>query len=639
GFARVSHSMDVTRLGWARSLGFFRGDLLVGFLIVPAILLFLARLTKRTIAAAVSALVSLAFWMLFLIQLRSLEQIGRYMSLSMMGAAAGWGLHEPDANLAYVSLTGIAIFVGGAVAIVLAAAWAWRVGKRRDFGTSASGFVLAAKLCVVAILLLLGISWDAQMQSSPYQKSVFVRSVSSLWTEDAVDTGEFAAFDFGRLKGFEATPLSKLTPDEISSGYRRLANAPPGKTDLRYFAKDSGDNVIFFVLETAPYEFLSPGEDMSPFPNLTRLSAHSFVAERHYTTLPYTACALFSVFTSWYPMDGLKAFGFPPGDVAATFFPELNARGYETAVYSPLHYPGNEDEGLYSAVGITHHIFLPADAPLPVLPGYENQPRWKSERIGADVATLHTMESQLGAWIAGGHPFAAAFVPQAGHFPYPDLATGNNPDDIRARGRALIAMQDEWLGELMNFLAARCQLEKTIIAVFGDHGRRTLQENPRLPRGTIDDSVFHVPLFLYAPRALDQEVTIPWITSHIDIAPTILDLLGMDKDRGPEQGAPLWSEALKDRTTFLLGEPILGADGYTASGKFYMWHHLSKVVYENSEARFGAQNFVSESSPLGREIKSRIRTLVALDAAWQNAFAHPASKNETAKAAGQIKPR
>lgn len=622
GFSRVSRSMDVAGLSWTQNLSFFRSDVLVGFLILPAFLLLLARFTKRGIAVAVSALVSLAFWVLFLIQLRSLEQIGRYMSLSMIGAALGWGLHEPDANLGYLSLSGIVIFAGGAIAIAVAAGWAWRSGKDGGFEKYRSGLVLAAKLYLVAALIFFGITWNSNLQSTPYQKSVFPRSVSSLWAEDAVDTGEFAAFDFGRLHGFEAKPHRELTPDEIVSRYRQLANAVPDERDARFFAKESGDNVLFFVLETAPYEFLSPGSDMSQFPSLARLSSRSFVGDRHYTTLPFTACALFSVFTSWYPMDSLKAFAFPSGEVASSFLSELNAGGYETAVYSPLHYPGNEDEALYSGVGFTHHVFLGTNTPLPVLPGYENQPRWKSERIGADIATLHTMEAQLGTWIAQGRPFAAAYVPQVGHFPYPDLAAGNDPHDIRARGRALIAMQDAWLGELMNFLDARGQLHKTIIVVFGDHGRRTLQENPDLPRGTIDDSVFHVPLVLYAPKTLDHQETIPWITSHIDIAPTILDLLGIQKNRGPDQGAPLWDAELKDRTTFLFGEPILGADGYTSNGKFYMWHHLSNVVYENSEAHFGADNFVSGSSPLSNDIKSHISNIVALDDAWQKVFAH-----------------
>ena len=630
GFSRVARSMDASRLGMIQSLSFFHSDVLVGFLLIPAFLLLIARYLKRGIAIAVSALITFGFLALFLIQLRSLEEIGRYMSLSMIAAAIGWGLHEPDANLGYLSLRGIAIFAVGALAIGVAVAWASRSSRDEVSDLSLSRFVLGAKLYLVAALFLFGITWNSNLQSTPYQESVFSRSVRSLWMEDAVDTGEFAGFDFDRLKGLDAKPQQALTAGEIVSRYRQLANAPVVQRDPRYFAKEAGDNVLFFVLETAPYEFLSADSDMSQFPNLARLRNRSFVGTRHYTTLPFTACALFSVFTSWYPMDSLKAFAYPPGEVASSFLTELKSNGYETAVFSPLHYPGNEDEALYSAVGFTHHVFLGTNTPLPVPPGYENEPRWKSERIGADIATLHTMEAQLGTWIGEGRPFAAAYVPQVGHFPYPDVATGNNARDIRTRGRALIAMQDSWLGELMNFLAARGQLDKTIIVVFGDHGRRTLQENPDLRRGTIDDSVFHVPLILYAPKALDHQETIPWITSHIDIAPTILDLLGIDKNRGPEQGAPLWNVELKDRTTFLLGEPILGADGYTSNGKFYMWHHLSNVVYENSEAHFDADNFVSGSSPLSNDIKSHISNIVALDDAWQKAFAHPIQGNAAA---------
>ena len=79
------------------------------------------------------------------------------------------------------------------------------------------------------------------------------------------------------------------------------------------------------------------------------------------------------------------------------------------------------------------------------------------------------------------------------------------------------------------------RLDKTLIVILGDHGLRTRREYPPFHAGTLDDVTFHVPLVLYAPGVVESTVRIPWMTSHIDIAPSVLDLLGI-QDR-PRPGA------------------------------------------------------------------------------------------------------
>ena len=49
-----------------------------------------------------------------------------------------------------------------------------------------------------------------------------------------------------------------------------------------------------------------------------------------------------------------------------------------------------------------------------------------------------------------------------------------------------------------------------------------------------------MPLRIYAARATADYMSIPWLTSHIDVTPTILDLLGIDRSREFEQGDAIW---------------------------------------------------------------------------------------------------
>ena len=130
------------------------------------------------------------------------------------------------------------------------------------------------------------------------------------------------------------------------------------------------------------------------------------------------------------------------------------------------------------------------------------------------------------------------------------------------------------VGELRNELSEKRRLDKTLIVVLGDHGLRTRREYPPFNAGTLDDVTFHVPLVLYAPGVVSSTVRIPWMTSHIDIAPSVLDLLGVEEDRELELGSPMWDPALADRTTFFFARSYLGADGYQRANEAVMVRYL-----------------------------------------------------------------
>jgi len=624
GYARVARSMGFRSLTFAERLSFFRGELLTGFLTVPLLLLLLNRYMKPRWSALFTALLSIGFTILFAIQLRALEEIGRYISFNMMLIALGWGLHEPGANVGYLSWKGLLILLAILVGIVGAAVWS--VKGRRLAGSGKNQYILRiiGELYLLILVILLTIGWKPEVLATPYHQSTFVRAVVSLWKENAVDTGEFARFDFDHMKGIPTETLPNLSATELIARYRDVVHAPAPQPNSAYFGKESGDNVLFFILETMPDEFLPANDDMKQFPNLAHLRSKAFVGTRHYTTLPLTVCALFSVFSSWYPMDTYRgAWGFPAGDDAPDFFPRLNSEGYQTAAFSPIRYLGEGDQAMYRAVGI-HDTFVPDVA----VTGYQQGSSWKADRMAADIATLHLLESNLDRWSASGHKFAAAFIPQIGHLPYPDSYPVDSTENMRERGRAIIALQDAWLGELMDLLEKRGQLDKTIIVVLGDHGRRSLSENPNLRRGTIDETTFHVPLLIYAPRTLDHTERIPWITSHIDVAPTVLDLLGAKGARDSEQGSAIWNPALVDRTTFFFAQTMFGADGYVSHGKFYMWHYYSDSVYANSQALFDIGNFVPPQSPIARDVTSNIVKMIMIEKAWHTRFGQPASSTQ-----------
>ncbi|MFZ0909898.1 MAG: sulfatase-like hydrolase/transferase [Candidatus Acidiferrales bacterium] len=627
GFSKAARFGGYISLTLGKRIAFFDGEIIIGFVLIPIALWILNHYLGRYFAVAAAAILSIGYLILFAVQLQAMQEVGRYISLHIIGIALNWGIHEPGANLGYLSARGVTEVLLALAAIIGSLVWSFKRQGHNYSSTTIQNCRVAGELYVLAIVIVLAAGRQTSEFHTPYHESTFVRAVASLWKEKAVDTGEFLYFSLDSLKQLDIKTLSTLPTPDLIERYRALAHVPAPETDPRYFGKEQGDNVLFFVLETAPSEFVPPDDDLSQFPNMRRLREKSFLGTRHYTTLPFTQCALFSVFSSWYPLDTLHAVrGYPEGDIPPDFLYRLNAMGFESAAFTPLMEANNPDEAIYAAVGFKDHFYLDPNAPLPAVPSLAGQDAWKAHRVGADMVTLQNLETHIDGWIRSRQRYVAAFLPQVGHFPYPDAYPENSEEDLHNRGRAIIAMQDAWLGQVMDFLEKRGQLDHTIILVFGDHGRRNARENPDLRRGTIDETAFHVPLLIYAPRTLDHTERIPWITSHIDLAPTVLDLLGIKREEETAQGTAMWNPALPGRTTFFFAQPLFGADGFAAQDKFYMWHYYSDMVYENKLPFFDDSNFIMRQSPIARDVTSKIRTMIDLQATWQSRFARPPAK-------------
>lgn len=92
-------------------------------------------------------------------------------------------------------------------------------------------------------------------------------------------------------------------------------------------------------------------------------------------------------------------------------------------------------------------------------------------------------------------------------------------------------------------------------------------------------------MLISAPKVLSQAVRIPWVTSHIDIAPSVLDLLGIVDDRELEQGSPMWNSALTARRVFIFAQGYLGVDGYVEGDRAVMMNYMLKGVSESRGPR------------------------------------------------------
>jgi arylsulfatase A-like enzyme len=89
---------------------------------------------------------------------------------------------------------------------------------------------------------------------------------------------------------------------------------------------------------------------------------------------------------------------------------------------------------------------------------------------------------------------------------------------------------DQCFGTLVDGLAERGQRDNTAVILLADHGEGFFEH------GSLGHAYGHwfevtqVPLVLWVPGLTDKELTVDTTVSHVDVAPTILDLMGLPPD-------------------------------------------------------------------------------------------------------------
>jgi membrane-anchored protein YejM (alkaline phosphatase superfamily) len=311
-----------------------------------------------------------------------------------------------------------------------------------------------------------------------------------------------------------------------------------------------------------------------------------------------------------YPPNPLF-FGGPPKQ-AAGLVKALSSAGYETRYYVPHALETHFEDAMYAAIGFDK-VFTSEPARRRVLYGQE----YYEDKIRCDLEALHALMRDAHELARQSHRYLAVFSPQIGHAPWPDLVHGGAETSLGNRARALLNLQDKWLGQLVEQLSNDGRLDQTLIVVTGDHGIRTATEDPSFePHGLLPDYSFHVPLLIFAPRILQDCQVLRGVTSHIDLAPTVLDLLGFKQGREFEQGLPVWDSDSSARKIFLWAGDYLGAEGFVEGRNFTIWNKVADYVFtgpslEEDVIRMAAVGSVGQSDAIGC-----LRSMARLDGDW-----------------------
>jgi choline-sulfatase len=304
---------------------------------------------------------------------------------------------------------------------------------------------------------------------------------------------------------------------------------------------------LFITVDALRPELGFAGYERAVSPNIDALAKQSVIFDRAYSISTYTGFCLPPLMASRYPSEmprnnrhevqffaenvflaeRLKEAGFRTAGAASHFLfaPELGwVDGFERFVNAP--FEGDAPPG--SHIDLFHSSRSLANATISLL----RDPKITQDRFFLWVHFLDPHKQYLE------------------HVGYSKF--GSAPRDLYD---GEIAFTDAHIGRVLQALDTSPLAGRTVVVLTGDHGEAFGEHGAFFHGHEVWDEIVRVPLLVRVPGATPRHVTRR--VSHIDLAPTVLDLAGVAPDteaRGQSLAAELFGADLAERP-ILIDQP------------------------------------------------------------------------------------
>jgi arylsulfatase A-like enzyme len=334
-------------------------------------------------------------------------------------------------------------------------------------------------------------------------------------------------------------------------------------------------SIILYLFESTAFQYLDlkvNGRYVTP--TLQRMSKNSLFFPNHYANYPLSANALFSLLTSTYEMSGRKMVIQDHPDIQRRTLSEiLKKAGYRTMLIhtGTLRYAGQQrylkDKGFDRIIQYND---------LRRVPPYNRTVGWGMDERSMIRPVVEFMSEEPGK------PVFIVVMPMNPHHPYlvpdekfmiagkvdpidfnpygkiseenrvessikndekdsPSDRVGESEEENKDRKSKRFSRNEVWtryrnslhfadhaLGMMVSSLEKKGLMEDTLLFLVGDHGEAFYQHrmNFNHPFFIYEENV-HVPCMIYNRDIFSSKNVYPGISRHIDIMPTILDILDM----------------------------------------------------------------------------------------------------------------
>lgn len=355
--------------------------------------------------------------------------------------------------------------------------------------------------------------------------------------------------------------------------------------------KDKGVkyNVVLITLDTTRVDkFGVYGSDVKT-PNFDSLSNQSILFLNHYTPINCTIPSHTTIFSGLYPKNhGVYDHNTKVPKEIPTLDTILQKEGYKTGAFvtaKPLKKMG---------VGRSFEVYFATDN-------------------GNELIVKENIK-----WLksTNGKPFFMwlhIFAPHIPYWPpeeYKNLYKNRFKDKLFISGDKMnpVAIDETWdlneyianyegeisytdflVGKVLSELKKTKQFSKSIIIITADHGESLGEHEIYNDHQGLYNEMTKIPLLIYVPEIASKKIQD--ITSNIDIAPTILDLLNIPQNKWPLfEGISLKSIILKNnkltRNNIFFEECLNLSKGILENQyKFiYRWEHVNNLSYPKEES-------------------------------------------------------
>lgn len=159
-----------------------------------------------------------------------------------------------------------------------------------------------------------------------------------------------------------------------------------------------------------------------------------------------------------------------------------------------------------------------------------------------------------------------------------------------------ILRTDMEIRRLIDFLASRGQLEKTLVVITSDHGEAFMERGFEGHARKVYRETTEVPLILSFPFQLAEEVVVESRTQGVDLWPTILELLGIDFAPGHDLDG---RSRIPELMAALRGEPLEVGDEMALAHLDQTWGQRDMASRPTVAVAEGPLRYVRSAEPTG----------------------------------------
>ncbi|MFO7179440.1 MAG: sulfatase [Pseudomonadota bacterium] len=305
-------------------------------------------------------------------------------------------------------------------------------------------------------------------------------------------------------------PAARVSPPEPAPPPEAPSAAPPPEPTPRGPAEPL--NVLLITIDSLRADMPWTGYPRPIAPNLTELANDSVVYPRAYSASSYTAKSVATLLTGRFASTLYRdGYFFAKYSSANLFFPEiLSERGIASFSWH-AHLYFQRGKGLDQ--GFTEWRLVPGITFNPNTD--EHVTSEKMTKLGIEL--LDNPKLTDGQFFAWAH-YMDPHDQYVKHEESPDFGRKN-----RDRYDSEVWHTDYWVGKLLEFARQKPWWKKTVLIVSADHGEAFGEHGMYKHAFEVWEVLTRVPLIVHGggitPRRIEQR------RSHIDLAPTILELM------------------------------------------------------------------------------------------------------------------